>query len=73
MYIMICSGLINAAAPGTLSERSLHRDVVTAYGEAALTDEQRRENLVAVLAAAKEGLGIAELGDLTPDVLLTGR
>mmetsp|Transcript_34981 Transcript_34981/g.65293 ORF Transcript_34981/g.65293 Transcript_34981/m.65293 type:complete len:1347 (+) Transcript_34981:117-4157(+) len=66
----LLSGLVNAAAPGAVHDRALLRDVTTAYGEAPLTDEQRRENLVTVLTAAKDSLGLVELAEVSPDLFM---
>ena len=72
--VCVCaSGLLNAAVPGALSERSLHRDVKTAYGQALLTDEQRVENVSNVLAATKQSLDLPEVSKLSPDLFMDGR
>ena len=74
MCVCVChSGLLNAAVPGALSERSLHRDVKTAYGQALLTDEQRVENVSNVLAATKQSLDLPEVSKLSPDLFMDGR
>ena len=64
---------MNAASPGALPERHLQRDVTTAYGEAPLTDEQRRENLQLVLATARDSLDLPALADVSPALFLDGR
>jgi hypothetical protein len=71
----IHSGLLNVAAAGSLSERSLNHDVKTAYGEAPLTDEKRLENIEMVLGAARMSLSLSEgtADAVTPHVILEGR
>ena len=53
-FVLSVSGLLLLTPDSSLSERTLHRDVRTAYGEALLTREQRLDNLCAVLRSVHE-------------------